>query len=615
VIEAAGATPTRQAFQQVLGLSLTVVSLLIMCWMYWRKMPDPLIDFGREIYAPWRVSTAGEVLYRDIHWFNGPLSVYTHALLFRICGANLQVIKLFNATLTLATSLLIYQLIRAATNGDDIAATLASVGYVIMFAYQQYYGPIFNNITPYSYELPHGVSLSLTMIACFWRASVSIISHRRIIWTTLAGFALGLVLLTKSEVIVAACVAASVGMLCLGRARQHSPRFFAAFIISALLPPLVVLLLLSMAMTPSEAFLGILGLFRWIGDARLRDVPFYRWLMGTDDLSRSLLQMLRWIGGYVAVFLIPAVVSWIGFRTSKLRSTYRAGIACGLSFALIVLLLVMLWQKIPWPGCLRPLPVVMVLVAAIVAMRLIARPREQAASLVLPAALVTFAGLLLAKILLNTHAFHYGFALAAPAFAVFVAAVVGWLPALVARVTSFAAAGWIPRATAVGAIGVAVAVHARYSYIDAHPRTFPIGSGLNLFYGHPKLYGPIIDDVMTDLKRDAQPGDTLVAMPEGEMLNFLLKTPNPSGQMTFDPPAIRMFGEENILARLNTHPPDWIAIANVDNWFQGAPDFGKDYARQIARWVRDNYAPVKVYGATPFVEKEPGILLMKRKTR
>ena len=38
----------------------------------WDRGPDPLVDFGRELYVSWRL-TEGDVLHRDIAWFNGPL--------------------------------------------------------------------------------------------------------------------------------------------------------------------------------------------------------------------------------------------------------------------------------------------------------------------------------------------------------------------------------------------------------------------------------------------------------------------------------------------------------------------------------------------------------------
>lgn len=48
-------------------LSLTAILL----FFSWRKWPDPLIDFGRELYVPWQLSL-GKTLYLDISYFNGP---------------------------------------------------------------------------------------------------------------------------------------------------------------------------------------------------------------------------------------------------------------------------------------------------------------------------------------------------------------------------------------------------------------------------------------------------------------------------------------------------------------------------------------------------------------
>ena len=53
----------------------------------WGAWPDVMVDFGRELYVPWRI-TLGEVLYRDLEWFNGPLSQYVNALWFRLFGVG-----------------------------------------------------------------------------------------------------------------------------------------------------------------------------------------------------------------------------------------------------------------------------------------------------------------------------------------------------------------------------------------------------------------------------------------------------------------------------------------------------------------------------------------------
>ena len=54
----------------------------------WRRWPDVLVDFGRELYVPWRLAE-GAILYRDVAYFNGPFSPYFNAVLFRVFGTSM----------------------------------------------------------------------------------------------------------------------------------------------------------------------------------------------------------------------------------------------------------------------------------------------------------------------------------------------------------------------------------------------------------------------------------------------------------------------------------------------------------------------------------------------
>ena len=65
------------------------------CVQTWRRWPDLLIDFGRELYVPWQLAS-GAVLYEDIAYFNGPLSAYWNALLFRWFGPSLLTLVVAN---------------------------------------------------------------------------------------------------------------------------------------------------------------------------------------------------------------------------------------------------------------------------------------------------------------------------------------------------------------------------------------------------------------------------------------------------------------------------------------------------------------------------------------
>src|SRR5580658_2104013 len=61
----------------------------------WRRWPDPQIDFGVELYLPWRLAN-GAVLYRDADILYGPLSQYLNAALFRLFGPGFMVLVAAN---------------------------------------------------------------------------------------------------------------------------------------------------------------------------------------------------------------------------------------------------------------------------------------------------------------------------------------------------------------------------------------------------------------------------------------------------------------------------------------------------------------------------------------
>src|SRR5207244_2543655 len=102
-------------------LAIGVAALGMLAWS-WGTWPDVLVDFGRELYVPWRL-TAGDVLYRDIAYFNGPLSPYVNAAWFALFGASLRVLALVNFALVGVLLALLYALLTQV--GSRMSATLA----------------------------------------------------------------------------------------------------------------------------------------------------------------------------------------------------------------------------------------------------------------------------------------------------------------------------------------------------------------------------------------------------------------------------------------------------------------------------------------------------------
>ena len=153
----------------LLGLGVVAVAFILTAALTWRKWPDVLVDFGTQLYIPWRILN-GAVLYRDLFYFaGGPFSQYFNALLFKIFGVSFSTLIAANMLLTAAMIFLIYRRFLAAA--DAWTATLICLSIVLVFAFAEYtlIGN-YNFITPYSHETFHGLVLSVFAIAllCDW---------------------------------------------------------------------------------------------------------------------------------------------------------------------------------------------------------------------------------------------------------------------------------------------------------------------------------------------------------------------------------------------------------------------------------------------------------------
>src|SRR5262249_12655511 len=134
----------------------------------WGKWPDPLIDFGRELYLPWQI-THGRVLYQDLGTLYGPFSPYLNALWFALFGPSLLTLVVCNLVIFAACGAGIYHLIRIAT--DRITATAAGITTLLLFGFSQYSRiGNYNHVTPYSHEATHGLALSVAVLLCVHRA-------------------------------------------------------------------------------------------------------------------------------------------------------------------------------------------------------------------------------------------------------------------------------------------------------------------------------------------------------------------------------------------------------------------------------------------------------------
>src|SRR5258705_46060 len=133
----------------------------------------------------------------------------------------------------------------------------------------------------------------------------------------------------------------------------------------------------------------------------------------------------------------------------------------------------------PRPPAARPLPLVMLVIAALAVVDWYrVRNEPEPAASVVRVALAVLALVLLAKLGLYVRLFHYGFALAMPATLMLVAALVSWLPAAVARAGGDRG---IVRAVGVGLVVAGVAAYVAFAERSLRMQTTRIGTGVDEF--------------------------------------------------------------------------------------------------------------------------------------
>jgi hypothetical protein len=604
--------PLRARLGAWLGPPLVALAFVVLARWTWGAWPDVLIDFGRELYAPWRLSQ-GAQLYRDLAWFNGPLSASWNALLFEVFGASFATLVWANLALLAAFTALCFGLLRSIAS--PFAATVACCCMLAVCAFAHPVGiGNYNFVAPYSHEVVHGLMLGLASVACLraWDG------RRRLAWVMLAGLALGLCFLTKAEVFLAALLgdatALALYLASEPKARAAPLRIAAAFCGAALVPPLAALALLAQSLPFADAMRGTLGSWPWVFAGGAEDLAFYRQGMGFDAPLERLGELAAWSARWLLVLGPAAALAW------KLRRASRAaGIAASAAFAIAAGLTWWILDERDalagspfgsWPltKAARPFPL---FVLALGAFLFIHRSRSSAARRTgrIELALCVFALALLGKMLLNARLIHYGFALALPALLLVAIVLVGWIPA---ALEVRGRAGWVFRAAALGVLAVGTAAHLRRTEHFLERKTVVVGQGRDAF--RADVRGTLVNEALADLAQRAAPGETLAVFPEGVMLNWLARRANPTPYVNFMPPELLLFGERRIAAAFRARPPDWVLLVHKDTSEYGYPFFGPDYGRELATWIQESYEPVNLHGQPPLQPNTIfGIQLLKRR--
>lgn len=539
---------------------LVATGVAMLAWT-WRAWPDPLVDFGRELYVAWRLAE-GDALYADVAWFNGPLSAHANAILFRLFGPGLSVLAWSNALVLAASVGMVYALISRVM--DRLTATVAGLVFLLVFAFGQYVGIAnYNWIAPYSHEVTHGLGLALASLVALERWVRTEAS-----WAlALGGMAFGLCFLTKPEPFAAAFVASAV--LLAPALWRRDARSLALFVGVALLPVAASAVLVGLA--------GTLGAWPSVIAGDVAGLRFYRAGMGFDEPVLRMAEVAAWSSIWLLT-LAPALgLAWLARDTRGPAFPLFAGVA-----SLLVLLAVADMQD--WSESVRPLALVSLV--AIATLMVIRWRGDRTNGNLLAIALAAFAFTHLLKMVLDVRVSHYGFALALPAALVAVTALSGWLPRwLDAR----GSRGDVFRACTFALLAVFAARHLEETRSRLERKTEWVGEERDAFRSDAR--GILVNGAVARVRQSG--AGSLAVLPQGVLINYLARTPASTPFVTFMPPEEILFGEDAWIDGFRASPPDLVLIVPTDASEYGRGSFGVGFGRSLAAWVRSAYLPVE----------------------
>lgn len=591
------------------GPILCAIAFVGMAAWSWRKWPDPLIDFGRELYVPWQISQ-GKVLYRDIAALFGPFSQYLNALFFWLFGVSLTTLIFCNLAILAGATCLIYRLLAEAC--DRLTATAACLVFLLVFAFAQYMiCGNYNYVCPYAHEATHGVMQNVAMIYCLSRAA-----RRPYLMCGLAGLCFGLAMLTKTETALAAVVVLLTWAAMAGLARPAVMPFGWRPVLvlagAALAPMAAFFAYFCTQMPASQALGGIATPWRLLMLTDVAENVFYRTRMGLDDVRGNIVMMLRMSAGLALAVMAAAAADVASRRRRRIRVSLAIILAVGL--------LIVLTHKpapVSWDAVARTWPIAAALIwvgcAAAMVMR---RTDRSAGKRMLPLVLWgAFSCVMLGKMILNVELAHYGFVLAMPATLLLVVGLMWLIPGLLSESPGMAV---IFRGAALAAIGAGVFSYVEISRSAYQNKDLVVGRGGDVMLAfRPSTYtGGLAATALQEIERLAPSGETMAVLPEGVILNYLSRRSNPTPYTSFMPPEVLTFGEDAMLASLVRQPPGFIVVVHRDTSEYGFGLFGQDprYGKKIMDWVNSSYESAAVIGWNPLQDAgQFGVKIMRRR--
>lgn len=592
--------PDALACASLAGLAATLLM------QSWRKWPDPVIDFGREVYLPWRISL-GAVFGRDVDSLYGPLSAHVNAAVFAIAGPGIMHLVVFNLAIYAVIVAAAYLLLR---RGWGRAGAWAGASlFASVFSFLQLTGRgNYNYATPYSHEATHGVLvlLLLGLVLAAWRRRGSLLTAGA------AGLLLGFTAVLKIEILVTGLGLTVLAALLHWRAgRLPGWRAGAVWAGMAVLPAALFAAHFVRHMPATQAVATALqAVTNVLRTSRFVAEKVQLQFSGLDDPGKHAWAHL--LATLVVLAFVAALIA-VGRLVQRERDNVDG------------------WRLLAWGGAVlaagvsglfgwwAPEPgfALLGLAMAVVVKSLWdwEKARRAGAALAASEARVLFAAagvLMMLRMPLAGRIYHYGFYQAAMAAMAVAAALVTDVPRL--------AGGCFARRTVVaGALallaGLALHCVALSNEVLAQ-RTLAIGEGADrMLHYSPKAEpaAELVRQSVEFLRKSSAPDDQVLVLPEGVFINYLTRRATPLATTHFFAGALVDGREAQLVKLLRQAPPEWVVVVSRNLQEYGVERYGEKpgHGELLLRWVLADYQLAAEQGGDPLDPAQRGVRVFK----
>ncbi|EKD25925.1 MAG: hypothetical protein ACD_79C01437G0002 [uncultured bacterium] len=590
-----------QRFLSVLFIGVCFIFLLSQTWCKWGNW---IVDSFRD---PWIAVKLlqGDILYKDINYSFGFLPPYFLSFLFKIFGVNLKYLTNLGICLSILSSILIYKITRFYLK--RFFSTLCVINFLLFSVFSSFeHFSIFNFIHSYNlasvffiFFVLSGVLTALKYIKTgrdkylyFWSITLVLAYFSRPIMSNLIFFAY--VFLWGFYGIV-------------------NKKFNARYMLVIFSPVIL-------SLTGYLLFITHFDIFSEIKKSTV-DVLVYI-LKGKDSFHNKQLVPVNFADtfriiaqSFVFQFSALSIFLFLSYKMKRISNldkiTFRSlivSILCVLS----VYGFIRIWSVyLSFFDYFRCIPILLIIGICVLSYKLYKYKinNEQFGLLII----FTISLALSARMFFTASPNGYGFYFFPPSLITYYYMVSRLFPEHFGK---YVAIGTEVRMRFSALLTLFLLFQMSYFYEQSmwwyKQKTINYTSARGSFFSYPDYTTFRIIQMMNYINSHTNEKDTILVMPQGEVINFFTQRNNPLSYYQFIPSLVKRVGEEKMIESIKNDKIDYIVILTRDMTLLGASVFGVDYGTKIMKWIKEKYKLEKSFGPNPIHSTEFGIGLYKK---